>query len=273
MPGTESTDPDDEKKSRRQLLGLILALVLILLLCGAAGALAAFNRETGGPVATEEPGVVDTPTNTDEPDEPDDPTATNTEEPTVTTCECVGPDFVCEDGTVTKEDATCKGSCACDGADYFCEDGTVIKNYSACEPVNTGGGRPGTGGTCVLEQTCGDGTCNPTCENSDLCPADCGCVDNGVKDPGEGCNCRDVVCEGEDPGTVCGGPCGAGGTCAAGLECTSAGICWSNTICQPGGDPGGGETVEEQPNCVQVCVQWSFVAFPATCLQWATVCR
>jgi hypothetical protein len=206
-------------------------------------------------VVTEEPEVVDTPTNTDEPDEPDepdDPTATNTEEPTVTSCECVGPDFVCEDGTVTEEDDTCKRSCACDGADYFCEDGTVIKNYTECEPVNTGGGRPGTGGTCDLQVTCGDGRCDPTCENSDLCPSDCGCVDNGVKDPGEGCNCRDVVCPGEDAGTYCGAPCGAGGACAAGFECTSGGICWSSSICnqpEPPPDDGGGSCTPAGGSC------------------------
>ena len=49
------------------------------------------------------------------------------------------------------------------------------------------------------EPVCGDGVCDPTTENSDLCEADCECVDNGIADPGEGCGCKDVICAPLEP--------------------------------------------------------------------------
>ena len=83
------------------------------------------------------------------------------------------------------------------------------------------------------EAVCGDAVCAST-ENSDLCAADCGCVDNGVADPGEGCGCKDVICEGEDPITACGTPCGEDGQCPDGLRCdNSAEWCWDSVICAP----------------------------------------
>ena len=36
--------------------------------------------------------------------------------------------------------------------------------------------------------------------------ANSNCVDNGVADPGEGCDCKDVVCEDESPASACGTP-------------------------------------------------------------------
>ena len=78
---------------------------------------------------------------------------------------------------------------------------------------------------------CGDGVCDPTSENTDLCAADCECTDNGVASPGEGCNCRDVVCATEKPRTACGTPCGAAGECPAGLACFQ-GVCWEDCICE-----------------------------------------
>jgi hypothetical protein len=81
---------------------------------------------------------------------------------------------------------------------------------------------------------CGDAVCDPATENSDLCHADCECVDNGVTDPGEGCGCKDVICEGEDPVTACGTPCGEQGQCPDGLSCdNTGGQCWDSAICAP----------------------------------------
>ena len=82
---------------------------------------------------------------------------------------------------------------------------------------------PGGGGTGV----CGNGVCNAS-ENSDICPADCACIDNGVVDAGEGCGCRDVLCEGETSQFVCGSPCS--GSCGGGLSCLN-GVCWDACLC------------------------------------------
>lgn len=99
--------------------------------------------------------------------------------------------------------------------------------------------------------TCGDGTCSEG-ENSDLCGQDCQCNDNGVADPGEGCGCLDVVCDGEEITGVCGGPCPAG-QCAGGLSCLN-GVCWDSTICgggepSDGGDDDGGGGSGPGPVC------------------------
>jgi RNA polymerase sigma-70 factor, ECF subfamily len=49
---------------------------------------------------------------------------------------------------------------------------------------------------------CGDAFCNPACENSDLCAADCQCTDDGVCEAGEGFGCLD--CGAESPaGCAC----------------------------------------------------------------------
>jgi hypothetical protein len=84
------------------------------------------------------------------------------------------------------------------------------------------------------EPACGDGVCDPATENSDLCGADCECVDNGVVDPGEGCGCKDVLCEREDPLTACGTPCGPEGQCPDGLTCNNESQrCWDSVLCAP----------------------------------------
>jgi hypothetical protein len=75
---------------------------------------------------------------------------------------------------------------------------------------------------------CGDGICQAD-ENSDLCNQDCECVDNGTAEPSEGCNCADVLCEGEDPATVCGAPCPTG-LCSGGLACIG-GTCQDAADC------------------------------------------
>lgn len=96
-------------------------------------------------------------------------------------------------------------------------------------------------------EACGDGVCDPTQENNDLCPADCQCTDNGMVDPGEGCGCRDLVCEDEDVSTACGTPCGFRGACPEGLTCHNE-VCWSPASCGPGPE------AEEGENCDPVFV-------------------
>ncbi len=89
---------------------------------------------------------------------------------------------------------------------------------------DNGDGSTNGGGPCV----CGDGICDPICENTDLCPQDCQCVDDGVCSPGEGTNCRDC-------GTTaggCGNPCSDSSQCAAGLSCSTDGVCWEPCACE-----------------------------------------
>jgi hypothetical protein len=93
-------------------------------------------------------------------------------------------------------------------------------------------GAPGVAN--AYEPVCGDAVCDPATENSDLCHADCECVDNGVADTSEGCGCKDMICEGEDPITACGTPCGEEGQCPDGLRCDNTGEwCWDSVICAP----------------------------------------
>lgn len=97
---------------------------------------------------------------------------------------------------------------------------------------------------------CGDGVCDPAAENSDICPADCQCTDDGVCNPGEGANCRDC---GASAG-ACGSACSDSGQCAAGLSC-AGGICWDACTCggdcaSTGGDTGGACA------CVRTCVAY-----------------
>ncbi len=80
--------------------------------------------------------------------------------------------------------------------------------------------------------TCGNGVCDRT-ENSDSCLADCNCVDNGIVDPGEGCSCKDAVCEGEGLITACGTHCGPNGECPGGLVCANGDVCWDGEVCAP----------------------------------------
>lgn len=78
---------------------------------------------------------------------------------------------------------------------------------------------------------CGDGYCNTSTENTDTCMADCPCTDNGVADPGEGCGCRDVVCEDEKITSACGTLCDVTGECPEGLSCFE-GVCWEDCACE-----------------------------------------
>ena len=87
---------------------------------------------------------------------------------------------------------------------------------------------------------CGDGVCDPTIENNDLCPEDCQCTDNGVVDPGEGCGCKDVVCDYEPLSSACGTFAGENGECPSKLQDDGTtkslsewyGVCWDACECE-----------------------------------------
>jgi hypothetical protein len=83
----------------------------------------------------------------------------------------------------------------------------------------------------VGASACGDGFCDTTAENTDLCPEDCECVDNGACELGEGLNCADCG----DPVESCGVPCESSETCPEPLSCFDA-VCWEACLC--GGDCG-----------------------------------
>lgn len=108
-------------------------------------------------------------------------------------------------------------------------------------------------GTPVVVGVCGDGVCTVETENSDLCAADCVCVDDGVCSPGEGSGCLDC---GSLAG-ACGTVCTASSQCAGGLAC-AGGVCWDACTC--GGDCGGGTTGGSTGGgtcaCVLICTAY-----------------
>lgn len=81
------------------------------------------------------------------------------------------------------------------------------------------------------EAACGDGVCDTTSENNDLCPDDCQCIDNGIVDPSEGCGCKDMICTGETSASACGTFAGPNGECPGDLV-EFSGVCWSRCECQ-----------------------------------------
>ncbi len=81
---------------------------------------------------------------------------------------------------------------------------------------------------------CGDGYCNTAVENTDLCPDDCVCVDDGQCSPSEGANCMDCG----DPAGACGARCATSDTCPDPLSCFN-GVCWEACLC--GGNCGRGD--------------------------------
>ncbi|MCC6905717.1 MAG: hypothetical protein IT326_07730 [Anaerolineae bacterium] len=105
---------------------------------------------------------------------------------------------------------------------------------------------------------CGDGVCG-LLENSDFCPQDCGCRDDGVCSPEEGFNCSDCLGPNEPPSTTCGSPCGPGAACGGGLTCTG-GICWSAFVCQG--------IVPPDPD---VCVPIAMVCNTSVCFNYAGI--
>jgi hypothetical protein len=104
---------------------------------------------------------------------------------------------------------------------------------------------------CECRAGCGDGWCDVSVENSDLCPEDCECVDNGECEPGEGLNCADCG----EPEAACGAPCQSTDDCREGLSCFN-GACWDDCICEsrcgeePGQEPGSSCTpCQGDPEC------------------------
>jgi hypothetical protein len=250
----------------------------------------AANAATGGGVTIRLPEVtLPPPEATEEPGEPecgcvgpdlvcDDGTVTEDDEDCLATCACEGPNLVCDDGTVLEEDEGCLANCGCEGPDFVCggdivtegdeeclstcacegyalvcEDGTVVEGHAECggclcegyDLVCNGAlsetNSAACGWVCELSRTCGDGTCQAECENSDLCPDDCSCADNGICEPGEGFGCRDCVGPDEGSGSACGTPCQ--GSCDGGLTC-EGGFCWDACACA--GNCG-------EPDCPVVC--------------------
>jgi hypothetical protein len=115
----------------------------------------------------------------------------------------------------------------CDGTDMmYCLAGQVCENCQCA----------------TLMTVCGDGYCDTTLENTDLCPEDCPCLDNGVCEPGEGFACADCG----EPRSTCGTPCESSDDCPDPLSCFNA-VCWEACLC--GGDCGGGGG-----GCANTCV-------------------
>jgi hypothetical protein len=108
---------------------------------------------------------------------------------------------------------------------------------------------------------CGDGVCQTNAENSDVCPQDCHCADNGVCEVGEGANCLDC----SSRAGTCGAVCSDSAQCGGGLSCAS-GVCWDACACggQCGGASGGGTGGGTPVGCDPLITDWS--AFTTQCL-------
>lgn len=134
------------------------------------------------------------------------------------------------------------------------------------EAIQSGDGQPGGDDgpipICNLDATCGNGVCDPYCENSDLCAADCPCVDDGVCAQGESTACRDCG----DPGGACGVACPTG-QCGGGLTCLN-GICWDAGLC--GGDDQPAPEGDDGENCKKVCTK---TGPNNNCIEYKTVCN
>jgi hypothetical protein len=97
---------------------------------------------------------------------------------------------------------------------------------------------------CQCMTYCGDGYCSPD-ENTDLCPQDCHCHNDGVCGEGEGLNCPDCG----EPRDACGISCATSDDCPSQLSCFNA-VCWEACLC--GGDCGGGGN-EGGTRCENTC--------------------
>ncbi len=175
-------------------------------------------------------------------------------------CECV---TCAELGSPPAECGTDEQCVELRGAGWFC-------NQAACScmtcPAGSDGCRtdadcPGEGDYCHMPSCecvtgCGDGWCDVTVENTDLCPEDCPCVDNGECEPGEGSSCADCG----PLESACGAPCGSTDDCRVGLSCFD-GVCWDDCTCEGrcGEEPGApAEPGECQPcqggsDCNEYC--------------------
>jgi hypothetical protein len=133
----------------------------------------------------------------------------------------------------------------CDGTDLsMCLSGQVCENCQCATIV---------GGDVRASSVCGDGHCDTATENSDLCPQDCPCVDDGHCAPGEGFNCADCG----DPTGACGVRCDSSDTCPDPLECFNA-VCWDSCVCggNCGGRGEGGETCARPCDSHRDCSCW-----------------
>ena len=105
-----------------------------------------------------------------------------------------------------------------------------------------------------VPEVCGNQVCNPASENSDICPQDCQCKDNGTCEPGEGSNCLDC---GANAGS-CQAPCTDSSQCVSGLSC-AAGICWDACTCGGvcGTGSGGSSTGGGPIGCDPKVTDWT----------------
>ena len=139
---------------------------------------------------------------------------------------CVCGDGVCDPACENTD--LCAGDCLCID-DGICQPG----EDSSCRDCIAGGqgssSEPSSGSEAAC--TCGDGVCDPACENTDLCAGDCPCIDDGVCQPGEGSSCRD--CGAGEPGSGSEPSGGSEPTCICGNgSCESS--CGEDRITCPG---------------------------------------
>jgi hypothetical protein len=141
--------------------------------------------------------------------------------------------------------------CWCDGPHLACDDGYFEAYYPECP-----------------QSTCGDGYCDTLSENTDICPADCSCVDDGYCLPGEGTNCGDC----QTLGGGCGAPCTSSEQCqvvdGVQLSCFDS-VCWESCTCggNCGGGTEGGTTVTCwcETSCARYCSDGSYHFDCTTC--------
>jgi hypothetical protein len=138
--------------------------------------------------------------------------------------------------------------------DCYCGDGEVSEMWGFEECEADSDCPPGDMCVdCLCESgagACGDGTCDVATENTDLCPADCVCVNDGACSPGEGTGCADCG----DLVAACGTPCNTSDECREELSCFNA-VCWDACICEGncGGQESGGGTCGSPCTSVSDC--------------------
>jgi hypothetical protein len=162
----------------------------------------------------------------------------------------------------------CEGACSRlwgECGDGVCFDYQGYENPENCPEdcgqldfPDTGAPTPGAGAEepGVIEaipNICGDGICNTMTENTDLCPDDCECVDDGECSPGEGFNCLDCG----DVSRYCGQSCTSSEDCRGILSCFE-GVCWETCACtgqcdQEGESGGGASCVPCGAPCQEHC--------------------
>ena len=167
---------------------------------------------------------------------------------------CTNLDPLCcvdQGGTPQGAGSTCgtcgEGTCDCDEDFESCCQDCPCPECTHCFEDCFGGGR-----TCVYvcATDCGDGTCDPACENCDTCPQDCGCDDcttcnaaTGTCDP----DCGNGVCQTE----VCFENCR---TCPSDCACDDCDNCTVGGSCVSAcGDGTCDPACETCSSCPQDC--------------------